>query len=284
MLQIDRLRDKWGMDPNVKINVLVVDDEEEFCKQVIEELEQTSSYHCRSARTIAEAVQELESRPFDVLSADWRFGDADCGWLMIPPARRSNPWIGILVYSMYSELEGAAIAAGANSFLLKNFWVNGEYTRTLSRVVLSSLRRRLIDFSTGSVSGQQAFLAATSPSQGWEVACRPDRVKEVIDVISKIQLLDENLDFVELLRFNNISELMTEPTAAFVLSFIRDFGPLSHSDLHRDIQLPGNRMGTYIQPVLAAGLIESVGGKLRVTVEGDFYLSMFGLVEKASKQ
>ena len=269
---------------SAKISVLIVDDDTDLRNHVVNVLEKTNIYHCQSASTMADAVEELKRVPFDVLSADWRLGDNDCGWLMIPPARRSNPWIAVLVYSMYPEQRKAAVAAGANSFLLKKPLFDGGYVNALNKATLSSLKRKLIHLSTESIDGERAFLAISSSLQGGEVFCPPDKTKEIIDVVSKLQLLDRDLEFVKLLRFNKISELMSRPAPVFVLSFIKDFGPISLSALRRDIQLPNNGVEVYVKTFLAAGFIEFVEDKLCVTVEGEFELSVFGSVAEAKKQ
>ena len=121
----------------------------------------------------------------------------------------------------------------------------------------SSLKRKLMYLATESIDGERAFLAVSSPLWDGEMVSPPDKMKEMVHVISKLQLLDENLEFVELLRFNKVSELMSKPASVFVLSFIKDFGPLSLSALQKDVQLPNNGVEEYIHTFLAAGFINT---------------------------
>ncbi len=97
----------------------------------------------------------------------------------------------------------------------------------------------------------------------------------------KLGLLDlgGNLEYVELLRFNMLSELMSKPEPMFILCFIKDFGPLSLIELQKEIQIPNNGVDEYIKTFIAAGFVESDAGKFHLSDEGEFYLSTFGSIE-----
>lgn len=278
MVNLVSFRQKLDLESELYIETMVVDDERDFCIKAAEYLQQQNpSYRCDTAFSVDEAINKLSGRPYDLLSADWMFGNSGAGWLMFNPARKRNPWLGIIVFTMYPDVEQKALETGASTVIDKQLaWPNGCFLRTANEVTVRSLKRKLTEFAR-TPPYEDAFMYATSPHAGTSPDVPEKELKEIVESILKIQLFDEKLTFVKRLRFDRIARWMMEPQRAFVLCFIRDFGPIELPRLLREVKLQDFSIPALVRSFTAAELVEAIDSKLQITAEGIKYLQAFDL-------
>ncbi len=101
--------------------ILAVDDEEIVQSLVRDALEE-EGYHVSTAGSGAEALQLLQTQPFDLLITDIRMPNMS-GTDLVERARAVNPSIGIIFMTGYASLSSAkeAIKRGALDYVMKPF-------------------------------------------------------------------------------------------------------------------------------------------------------------------
>ncbi len=134
----------------IPIRVLVVDDDEPHAQAVAESLERTSC-DCSVVTSGEEAVQRIESEPFDVVVTDLRMGEID-GLEVVRRVKEELPQAKVILLTGHGTKHTAFAAGqvGASGFLSKPLDV-GELRRTVEQAAEpirlvrrnAELRRRL---------------------------------------------------------------------------------------------------------------------------------------------
>jgi ActR/RegA family two-component response regulator len=102
------------------IRVLFVDDEPNI-RLTLPQILTSHGYDVRSAATVAEALAEINSRPFDVLIADLNIGQVGDGFTVVSAMRRTQPECVNFILTGYPAFETAlqAIRSQVDDYLVK---------------------------------------------------------------------------------------------------------------------------------------------------------------------
>jgi len=123
-------------------DVLVVDDEELYCRSVGEELAR-AGIDCRLAFSGSQALEEAAGRYFDVILLDHRLPDSD-GIELIPRLLSRCPGASLVVMTAYHAIPNAvqAIRSGAEDYVVKEPSVRPLVERVLEVKRRQEVRRR----------------------------------------------------------------------------------------------------------------------------------------------
>lgn len=100
--------------------ILFVDDEPNI-RLTLPQILKSHGYDVRSAATVAEALAEINSRPFDVLIADLNIGQVGDGFTVVSAMRRTQPECVNFILTGYPAFETAlqAIRSQVDDYLVK---------------------------------------------------------------------------------------------------------------------------------------------------------------------
>jgi len=154
---------------NPKARLLVVDDEANL-RTGLRDLLSLMGYHVEEAASGREALESLQSEPYDLMVLDIRMPGMD-GVEVMHRARQMYPDLSIIVLTAHASLESAiaAVKSGAADYMLKPFNVD-DLATTISQALqerAEELRHRQLLNLIGSALGtlDQAERSATpSPS------------------------------------------------------------------------------------------------------------------------
>lgn len=102
-----------------EINVLIIDDNEEFCQTLIDVLIETG-LNAKGARNGSEAIDRFEKQPFDVVLIDIKLPDID-GIELLKTIKRIAPDTEAIMVTGYASIESAvaAVRFGAMNYIIK---------------------------------------------------------------------------------------------------------------------------------------------------------------------
>jgi len=126
--------------------VLVVDDDEKV-RRLIERILARASYRVRTAATAEEAREELGAGRFDLMVCDMRM-PGESGLELIPSAAALAPSLAVLVVSGVDDprVAGIATESGAVGYLLKPFTENELLINVANSLSRSRLERESRDY------------------------------------------------------------------------------------------------------------------------------------------
>jgi DNA-binding response OmpR family regulator len=110
--------------------ILVVDDEKNL-RHTLALILKRAGYFVTTAGSANEALQNLQSGPFDLMFLDLKMPDVD-GLTLLPELRENYPGMPVVILTAHATLESAieAIRYGARDYLLKPF----DPSQIISRV------------------------------------------------------------------------------------------------------------------------------------------------------
>jgi DNA-binding response OmpR family regulator len=119
-------------------HVLLVEDEPKLRYSLAEGL-RLEDWAVTAAATGAEALREMEARPFDLIVLDWMLPDCD-GLEIIQRLRARGSQVPVLLITARGGTNARAIAAeaGATDFLAKPFSFDDLLNRSRALVAMSS--------------------------------------------------------------------------------------------------------------------------------------------------
>ena len=120
--------------PDKIFNILVVDDEESM-RELLEVMLSREGYHISSAENGGKAISLLEKKDFDLLLCDIKLGDMT-GIDVLRASKRKNPNTVVIMISAYSSTETAveAMNDGAYDYVPKPF-DNDELKQTIANAL-----------------------------------------------------------------------------------------------------------------------------------------------------
>jgi len=106
--------------PTSPVRILFVDDEETI-RITLGEVLRVQGYEVTTVSTVAEALVQITSNPFDVLIADLNIGQPGDGFTVVSAMRSTQPYCATFILTAYPALETAlqAIRSQVDDYLIK---------------------------------------------------------------------------------------------------------------------------------------------------------------------
>src|SRR5215469_2349736 len=105
--------------PTSPVRILFVDDEETI-RITLGEVLRVQGYEVTTVSTVAEALVQITSNPFDVLIADLNIGQPGDGFTIVSAMRSTQPDCATFILTAYPALETAlqAIRSQVDDYLI----------------------------------------------------------------------------------------------------------------------------------------------------------------------
>jgi DNA-binding NtrC family response regulator len=116
--------------------ILIVDDEVGI-RATLSPILQRNGFTVRSVASAPEAIQEIQTRPFDALICDLKLGPNEDPYAIVRTMRQVNPQAVVIIFTGYPELDTAieAVREAVDDYILKP---------SDSEVIVNLLRQKLL--------------------------------------------------------------------------------------------------------------------------------------------
>ena len=240
--------------------ILIIDDEIEMLKSIEKILKQRNQYEIELLQDGQEAINYVQTKPFDIILTDLRIGEIS-GIKVVQSALSAFPESNVIVISGYGTIESSveAMKAGAFDFLEKPF---------SAKKLFDCFDRAL---SHGAHASKSSAAQADNAKSITGFIYSSDKIQEIIDMVYKIA--PGNMNVLITGESGTGKELIARAIHSLSRRLVNPFVPVNCNALPENLfesELFGHERGAF------TGAIKTKPGLIEFADQGTFFLDEIG--------